>query len=459
MFEFVDILPYAMLASLAVLIFSGLPVAVLLAGLGVGFCLIGIAIGEMPVIALLNIPLRIYGSINGSLIYPTVPMLLFMGMALEKSGIARDLLLALQHLLGRVPAGMAIAVTLLGILLAPTAGVIGASVATLALIALPTMLEQGYRPSLASGVVAAAGTLGLILPPAIMLFFLAGRLRVTIGHMFLAALWPAAILIVLYLLYYVIAAWRSPPKHPDSSAVDHWSFGWSPWQWLLFYVRGLVLPAGLIFLVLGSIIFAWATPPQSGAVGAAGGLLLMLLNGRLTWPLFREVIEGAALMTAMVFFVVLAANVFSYPFRFFSGDEVVSQMLGSLAFGDWGMLLTIIGIIFILGFFIDWIEITIITLPLFLPVLADLDFADHAGEGTQGALWLATLIALTLQTSFLTPPFGFALFFLKGAAPPEVKITDIYRGIIPVVGAQLFVIGLVLAFPMIATWLPSQVFD
>ena len=188
MFEFVDILPYAMLASLAVLIFSGLPVAVLLAGLGVGFCLIGIAIGEMPVIALLNIPLRIYGSINGSLIYPTVPMLLFMGMALEKSGIARDLLLALQHLLGRVPAGMAIAVTLLGILLAPTAGVIGASVATLALIALPTMLEQGYRPSLASGVVAAAGTLGLILPPAIMLFFLAGRLRVTIGHMFLAAL-------------------------------------------------------------------------------------------------------------------------------------------------------------------------------------------------------------------------------------------------------------------------------
>ncbi len=457
--EFIDILPYLMLASLAILIFSGLPVAVILAGLGVGFCLIGIALGEMQWIALLNVPLRIYGSINGSLIYPTVPMLLFMGMALEKSGIARDLLLCLQHLFGRVPAGMAIAVTLLGVLLAPTAGVVGASVATLALIALPTMLDQGYRPALASSVVAAAGTLGLILPPAIMLFFLAGKLRVSIGHMFLAAIWPAAILIVLYVVYYMLAAWRSPPKPRNTDTKQDWSHGWTSWQWLGFYVRGLVLPAGLIFLVLGSIIFAWATPPQSGAVGAAGGLVLMLLNGRLTWPLFREVVEGTALMTAMVFFVVLAANVFSYPFRFFSGDEVVSGMLQGLALGDWGMLLTIIGIIFILGFFIDWIEITIITLPLFLPVLANLDFAAHAGDSAGKALWMAILIALTLQTSFLTPPFGFALFFLKGAAPPEVKITDIYRGVIPIVGAQLFVIALVMCFPALAQWLPAQVFD
>jgi len=456
--EFINILPYLMLASLAILIFSGLPVAVLLAGLGVGFCLIGIALGEMQWIALLNVPLRIYGSINGSLIYPTVPMLLFMGIALEKSGIARDLLLCLQHSLGRVPAGMAIAVTFLGILLAPTAGVVGASVATLALIALPTMLDQGYRPALASGVVAAAGTLGLILPPAIMLFFLAGKLRVSIGHMFLATMWPAAILIALYLIYYMLAAWRSPPTPLNKGASQDWSQGWTPWQWLAFYIRGLVLPAGLIFLVLGSIIFAWATPPQSGAVGAAGGLLLMLLNGRLRWPLFREVVEATALMTAMVFFVVLAANVFSYPFRFFSGDEVVSGMLGGLALSDWGMLLTVIGIIFILGFFIDWIEITIITLPLFLPVLADLDFAVHAGDNAGKALWMATLIALTLQTSFLTPPFGFALFFLKGAAPPEVKITDIYRGIIPIVGIQLLVIALVMLFPLLAQWLPAQVF-
>ncbi len=459
MFEFVEVLPYLMLGSLAVLIFSGLPVAVLLAGLGIFFCLVGIALGEMQWMALLNVPLRLYGSINGSQIYPTVPMLLFMGMALEKSGIARDLLLCLQHVFGRLPAGMAIAVTLLGVLLAPTAGVVGASVATLALIALPTMLDQGYRSSLASGVVAAAGTLGLILPPAIMLFFLAGMLRTPIGHMFLAAMWPAGILIGLYLIYYITAAMISPPKAVKGHTEADWSLGWSRLQWFWFYIRGLVMPAGLISMVLGSIIFAWATPSQSGAVGAAGGLILMLLNSRLTWPLFREAIEGTALMTAMVFFVVMSANVFSYPFRFFSGDEVVSEMLHGLAFGDWGMLLTIIGIIFILGFFIDWIEITIITLPLFLPVLAELDFTGHVADGTAKGLWIATLIALTLQTSFLTPPFGFALFFLKGAAPPEVKITDIYRGIIPVVGAQVFVIGLVMALPLLANKLPSLVFD
>lgn len=458
MFEFTGILPYAMLASLAILIFSGLPVAVLLSGIGVGFCLLGIALGEMEWISLLNVPLRIYGSINGSLIYPTVPMLLFMGVALEKSGIARDLLLCLQLILRRVPAGMAMAVTLLGVLLAPTAGVVGASVATLALIALPTMLDQGYRPYLASGVVAAAGTLGLILPPAIMLFFLAGKLSVSIGHMFLATMAPATILIVLYVLYYMLAVRASAPTPSKTNGKEMWNVGWTKSQWIGFYIRGLALPAGLIFLVLGSIIFAWATPPQSGAVGAAGGALLMLLNGRLTWHLFREVIEATALMTAMVFFVVLAANVFSYPFRFFSGDEVISDLLQGLAFGDWGILLIIIGIIFILGFFIDWIEITIITLPLFLPVLSELDFAIHAGENVGKALWIATLIALTLQTSFLTPPFGFALFFLKGAAPPEVRITDIYLGVIPVVGAQLIVITLVMIFPKIAQWLPNQVF-
>ena len=457
LFDFIELLPYVMLGSLAILLFSGLPVAVLLAGLGIVFSLIGIAVGEMQWIAMLNVPLPLYGSINGSLIYPAVPMLLFMGMALEKSGIARDLLLCLQFLFGRVPAGMAISVTLLGVLLAPTAGVIGASVAMLAVIALPTMLNQGYSPSFASGVVAAAGTLGLILPPAIMLFFLAGMLHVPIGHTFLAALAPAGILIVLYLSYYIIACLRSPPT--KSAADDDWHHGWSTWQWVGFFVRGLVMPTGLIGLVLGSIIFAWATPSQSGALGAAGGVALMLLNGRLSWPLFREAIEGTALMTAMVFFVVMAANVFSYPFRYFSGDEVISNMLNGLALGDWGMFLTIIGIIFVLGFFIDWIEITIITLPLFLPVLGELDFSGHVEEGPMTALWIATIIALTLQTSFLTPPFGFALFFLKGAAPPEIKITDIYRGIIPIVAVQMFVIAMVMAFPLLANWLPNQVFE
>jgi tripartite ATP-independent transporter DctM subunit len=451
----VDILPILMLVLLAVLLFSGLPVAVLLTGLGIGFSLIGVAIGEMPAIALYNIPLRLYGAINGSMIYPAVVMLLFMGVALEKSGIARDLLLCLKMLLRRVPAGLAVAVTLLGIVLAPAAGLVGASVVTLALIALPTMLAEGYRPSLAAGSVAAAGTVGIILPPAVMLFFLAGQFNVSIGHMFLATLLPGAILVGFYLIYYVTNGLLDPPRGSDEDEAGPQSVG----QWIGFLTRGLVLPVGLVSLVLGSIIFAWATPPQSGAIGAAGGLVLMIVNGRFSWALFREVAESTALMVAMVFFIILAAVVFSYPFRYFGGDDVIAGALAGLDIGAWGTLVLIVGIIFVLGFFIDWIEITVITLPLFAPVLASLDFSAHAGDGPTAMLWMATLVALTLQTSFLTPPFGFALFFLKGAAPPGISLVDIYRGIVPIVLAQLLGIGLLLALPAIATWLPAQVFD
>ncbi len=451
----VDYLPVLMLVSLAVLLFSGLPVAVLLAGLGIAFSLIGIALGEMPGIALFNIPLRIFGSISHSTIYPAVVMLLFMGVALEKSGIARDLLLCLGLLLRRVPAGLTVAVTLLGIILAPAAGLVGASVVTLALIALPTMLAEGYRPSLATGSIAAAGTVGIILPPAVMLFFLAGQFGVTIGHLFLATLLPGAILVGLYLTYYITAGLLDPPRAGSGDRRTPESVR----QWFGFLTRSLVLPVGLVTLVLGSIIFGWATPAQSGAVGAAGGLLLMIVNRRFSWSLFREVVETTVLMVAMVFFIIIAAVVFSYPFRYFDGDQFIAGALAGLGIGPWGTLVLIVAIIFVLGFFIDWIEITVITLPLFAPVLADLDFTAHAGEGKVAMLWMATLVALTLQTSFLTPPFGFALFFLKGAAPPEVRLADIYRGIIPIVLAQLVGITLLFTVPAIATWLPGQVFD
>ena len=451
----VDYLPVLMLVSLAVLLFSGLPVAVLLAGLGIAFSLIGIALGEMPMIALFNIPLRIYGSISHSTIYPAVVMLLFMGVALEKSGIARDLLLCLALLLRRVPAGLTVAVTFLGIILAPAAGLVGASVVTLALIALPTMLAEGYRPSLAAGSVAAAGTVGIILPPAVMLFFLAGQFGVTIGHLFLATLLPGAILVGLYLTYYITAGLLDPPRADNADRRTPESVR----QWLGFLTRSLVLPVGLVTLVLGSIIFGWATPAQSGAVGAAGGLLLIIVNRRFSWSLFREVVETTVLMVAMVFFIIIAAVVFSYPFRYFDGDQLIAGTLAGLGIGPWGTLVLIVAIIFVLGFFIDWIEITVITLPLFAPVLAGLDFTAHAGEGKVAMLWMATLVALTLQTSFLTPPFGFALFFLKGAAPPEVRLADIYRGIVPIVLAQLVGITLLFTMPAIATWLPGQVFD
>lgn len=449
--ELIDILPFIMLGSLAVALFSGLPVALLLAGLGVGFSLIGIAMGEMPLVALLNIPLRVFDSISHSLVYPAVPMLLFMGVALEKSGIAADLLTCLEYLFRGVPAGMAIAVTLLGIVLAPSAGLVGASVATLALIAMPTLLRHGYGAPLASGIVTASGTIGLILPPAIMLFFLAERIRLPIGNIFLSTLLPAGLLAAGYIVYFVIAYRR----RPQAAAAAHEKPVDGAFAWALFLIRGLVLPAALIFAVLGSIIFGWATAPQSGAIGAAGGFVLMAVNRRLSWTLFRETIEATVLMTAMVFFIVLAASVFSYPFRYFGGDDAVAVLLASLPLGEWGLLLLVLGIVFVLGFFIDWIEITVITLPLLLPALAELEFAGHLADADARKVWIAALLALTLQTSFLTPPFGFALFFLKGAAPPEVRLSDIYRGVVPVIAVQVVCIGLVLAWPILATWLPS----
>lgn len=450
----VDVLPIAMLVALAVLLFSGLPVAVLLAGLGVGFSLIGVMIGEMPTIALFNIPLRMFGSISGSLIYPAVVMLLFMGVALEKSGIARDLLTCLNLLLRRVPGGLAVAVIVIGVILAPAAGLVGASVVTLALIALPTMLARGYSAPAATGSVAAAGTVGIILPPAVMLFLLAGQFRVTIGEMFVATLLPGAILVGFYVIYYVGAGALRPAT--GNNLDDELPQG--IWAWIGLLVRGLVMPAGLVFAVLGSIIFAWATPPQSGAIGAAGGLVLMALNRRLTWPVFKEVVTTTTLLAAMVFFIIMAAAVFSYPFRWFGGDDVIRDGLAALQLGPWGTLAVIVGIVFILGFFIDWIEITVITMPLFVPVLMTLDFSAHVGDQRMALVWMATLVALTLQTSFLTPPFGFALFFLKGAVPPGVTLGHIYRGIVPIVCAQLIGIGLLLAFPALAIWLPELAF-
>ncbi len=442
-----------MLATFALLLFTGYPVALLLIGVGLGFSALGLALDVFPLIAFYNVPLRIFSSISNSFLYPAVPMLLFMGVALEKSGLARDMLISFRLLLSWVPGNLAIAVTLLGILLAPAAGLVGASVATLTLVALPTMLERGYRPSTATGAIAAAGTLGIILPPGLMLFFLAELMSVSIGEMFLATFIPGFMLAGMFILFHlmrgivdrvrgrqaVVERETEPPAHLP-----------------LYVIRSLGLPLALIAVVLGSIIAGWATPPQSAALGAAGGVVLMLINRRFTFRLLHEVVISTTLMTSMVFFVLIAANVFSYPFRYFAGDDLILEMLSGLGFGNWGMLVTILGVIFVLGFFIDWIEITIITLPIFFPILAGLDFTAHTGSPNLAVIWIAVLIALVLQTSFLTPPFGFSLFFVKGAAPPSVRLQDIYRGIIPMVLLQILGIALVMALPALATLLPAR---
>jgi len=446
----IDNLALFMVLALAVLLFSGYPVALVLIGIGLGFGLIGYALDQFPLVAFFNIPLRIYSTLGENLIYPAVPMLLFMGIALERSGIGRELLLCLQVLLRRVPASQAVAVTLIGIILAPSAGLVGASVATLAYLALPTMLEGGYKTSFATGSIAAAGTLGLILPPAIMLYFLADELGVFISQMFLSTIVPSSVLVALYLAYYVGAATLDPRIAPPLAALP----ARGALQLTIYIVRSLALPVLLIALVLGSVIAGLATPTQSACVGAAGAILLMVLNRSFSLRAMHEIVLSTALMTAMVFFVVIAATVFSYVFRYFGGDTLILGLMRGLGFGDWGMLLTVLAVIFVLGFFIDWIEITLITLPIFEPVLKALDFSAYVGSPELAALWIAVLIALNLQTSFLTPPFGFALFFLKGAAPPSVKLRDIYRGIMPIVAIQLLGIALVLAMPWLATWLP-----
>jgi tripartite ATP-independent transporter DctM subunit len=454
--EIVDYIPALMIVTLALMLFTGYPVAFVLAGVGVLFAGLGAAIGEFPIVAFFNIPARLWGSINGSLIFPTVPMLIFMGVALEKSGVAQEMLLALQGLVRRLPGSMAVAMTVLGILLAPSAGLVGASVATLALIGLPTMLAQGYRRSYSIGSVAAAGTLGIILPPGIMLFFLSDLMQISMGPIFVSTLAPGLLLALLFMVYYVIRALVDPKTAPKMPADPSQRFR----DILHTAFRGLTLPVLLIASVLGSIIAGFATPVQSAAVGAAGGLLIMHHRGRLTREYLHEVIVTTATTCSMVFFIILAASVFSYPFNFFEGGDQIRDLLLGLPLNDWQMLLTILGIIFVLGFFVDWIEITVIVLPLLLPILNGLDFSDHVG-GARGLvpIWLAVQIALVLQSSFMTPPFGFSLFFAKGAAPPEVTLADTYRGVAPLVLVQLLVIALVLIYPGLATWLPSLVME
>ena len=449
----VDYLPHLMLLTLVCLLFSGFPVGSILAGVGVGFALIGVIIGEFPIPTLFLIPYKIYGTIGESLIYPAVPMLLFMGVALEKSGAARELLLCLQRVFGRVPGSMCISVLLIGLLLAPTAGVIGASVATITMAAMPTMLSQNYRPEIASGAIAAAGTLGVIAPPAIMLFFLSDVLELTIASMFLAPITPLLLLFVLFIAFFVVMdVFRKRPEHEGTQIGNGHSL-------LVYFIRSFVLPVGLVVLVLGSIIAGWVSPTESAAVGAGGSALLIFLYRGFDLALLRDALYRTAIITGMVFFVVLSAGIFSLVFRYFGGDDIAVGLFETLGLGDFGVLVVVLTILFVLGFFIDWIEITLVSLPILLPAIAALDFSDYVGSAYLTKLWIGALIALVLQTSFLTPPFGFALFFLKGSAPPEVRMIDIYKGVVPLVIIQVVMIATVLLFPAIVTAIPIEVLD
>ena len=441
-----ELLSVLMVVALMALLFTGYPVALVLIGVTMTFTVIGISLGEMNVQMVRAFPLRIYSLVAESLIFSAIPPLIFMGVALAKSGMTADLFTSVGKLLRSVPGGLALTVLLLGVLIAPSAGVVGASVGILALAALPAMLEARYEKAFASGAVAAAGTLGIILPPAVMLFFPADLIGSPLMGMFAGILLPAGVLIVAYTLYFVIKGSRlSLSQHTPATS--------EPGETIFIIVRKVAPPVALIGAVLASMIAGLATPSQAGAIGAAGAFVLMLGRRSFSLTQLKDVLVETTHIVAMIFLIIIAANGFSLVFRVFGGDAALASGLDALGLGNWGKLFFILAVIFVLGFFIDWLEIVLITLPIFVPVIAKLDFATHVGEALLVNVWIGVAVALVLQTSFLTPPFGFALFFLRGSAPPAVKMSDIYRGVAPIVAIQLGVLCAVLAYPWLATGL------
>ncbi|MGF1608084.1 MAG: TRAP transporter large permease subunit [Kiloniellales bacterium] len=445
-----DYLPLFMFAALGFLLFTGYPVAFVLGGVGLAFGAIGILFDVFTFIQFFSIVPRIWGGIAENLVLTAIPMFIFMGVMLEKSGVATDLLHCLQVLLRRVPGGLALAVIIMGTIMAATTGIIGASVVMMTLLALPAMLERGYNVPLATGSIGASGTLGILIPPSIMLVIMADLLSRSVGNLFVAAIIPGFLLAALYMVFVAVNCSLRPKLAPPLPAdVGPQTKG----ELLLMVLRSFVPPVFLIFLVLGSILFGWATPTEAAGVGGAGAILLALVNRRLSFRVMQDVVERAALTGAMLFGIFLGATCFSYVFRILGGDFLVIGLIESFGLGSWGLLILLMAIVFFLGFFFDWIEITLIVLPVFAPIIALLDFGDHVDK-TELVYWFAILLAVNLQTSFLTPPFGFALFYMKGVAPPGVRIQQIYQGIVPFVLLQLVGLALVVAFPDLALWLP-----
>ncbi len=451
---FEDYLPILMFVALAILLFSGFPVGFVLGGVGLAFGFIGMYFDVFSQVELFNLVLRIWG-IADNLVLVAIPMFIFMGTMLERAGVAADLLHCLQVLLRRTPGGLALAVTVMGTILAATTGIIGASVVMISLMALPVMLERRYNTELATGTIAASGTLGILIPPSIMLVIMADLLGRSVGTLFVAAVFPGLILSGLYFAY-IFSICRLKPElaPPLPKDVGPQTVG----ALVLLLMRGFIPTVFLILLVLGSIVAGWATPTEAAGVGAVGALLLAVVNRKLTWKVLKDVVERTAITNGMIFFIFVGATAFSYVFRSLGGDDLINDLVYSLGVGPWGILAILMAVTFLLGFFFDWIEITLIVLPVFAPILAALDFGDHLPRA-EVVYWFAILLAVNLQTSFLTPPFGFALFYMKGVAPPEVRIQQIYRGIIPFVMLQLVGLGLVISFPEIAMWLPRTILE
>ena len=438
----------AMICALVVGVFTGYPVAFLLCGLGIIFALLS----GIPLKFMGTVVSKIYAGTLSNWLLLAAPLFIFMGLMLDKSGLAERLLLTLERLCGRLPGGLAMSVALLGIIMAASTGIVGASVMLLGVIALPVMIRQGYDPQFATGVTAACGTLGILIPPSIMLVFMGAILQVSIGALFKAAFVPGLMLGSVYILYILGVGIFSPHRAPvpDRSEID--KIVQSQGNLAVELTLNLIGPLFLIAAVLGSIMIGLATPTEAAGIGAAGALLLALVARQLNFDVMREVVRDTSKTTAMVIFVMIGAACFSAVFKRLGGDDMIEELFIGTGFGPYGLLLLMMGLIFIMGFFLEWIEISFIVLPLFAPIVTSLDFGFEATRPEMLA-WFAVLAAVNMQTSFITPPFGYSLFYLRGVAPKGVTIKTIYRSSVPFVVLQLICLGALVLFPDIVLWL------
>ncbi|GBC63343.1 C4-dicarboxylate ABC transporter [Desulfonema ishimotonii] len=438
-----DYLPAWMFLALTILLMAGFPVTFTLMGTALCFGLIGFGWNLFNLL-----PLRIWGVMTNVTLL-AVPLFVFMGVMLERSGLAEELLDTMGLVFGRIRGGLAVSVVLVGALLGASTGIVGATVVTMGLLAVPTMLRWGYEKELATGTVAASGTLGQIIPPSIVLVLIGDIVGVPVGDLFMGAVFPGLVLVSLYILYILIIAWLRPESAPAVPEADLNAMSRSA----LFrqMLQALFPPLFLMIAVLGSIIKGVASPTEAAAVGAVGAISLTIANKKFNMQILRDVMEATMQLTCMVFIILVGAAAFGLVFRGLGGDEIVREFLGGIAdsHSKWVVLAIVMGIIFVIGFFLDFIEITFIHVPVLAPIMLEFGFDP---------VWFCILIAVNLQTSFMTPPFGFSLFYLKAVTPPEISTGDIYRGIIPFVIVQLIGLLIVAFFPRLVTWFPVWVF-
>jgi tripartite ATP-independent transporter DctM subunit len=435
-----ELLAIGLLIGFFGLLMLGVPVGITLAASGFIFGFLGF--GE----SLFNLlPARIYGVV-ANYQWLAIPLFVFMGVMLEKSRLAEDLLDVIGHLAGGLRGGMALGIIVVGVLMGATTGIVGATVITLGLLTLPTLLRRGYDPAISCGAICASGTLGQIIPPSLVLILLSDIMQLSVGTLFAAAVLPGLMLAGLYILWITVNGFLRPNSMPAVPKAERDALARAD-----LWVRVLKValpPLALVLSVLGSIIAGIAAPTEAASMGALGSIVVVAIARRLTMEVLREVMRTTTRISAMVLFILICSQVFSLAFRGLQGEKLIEDLFAFLPGGTAVAVWFLMGLIFVLGFFIEWIEISYIAVPLFLPIFV------AAGVDM---VWLAMMITVNLQTSFLTPPFGWALFFLRGVAPPEITTQHIYAGIIPFVALQILGIVLVFFFPTIATWLPKAI--